>query len=215
MTRSCFNPRSPCGERLFSPKNVVEGQGFQSTLPVWGATVRYDHSYSQGLVSIHAPRVGSDLPFRSLRSCLSCFNPRSPCGERRAKDLERLPETESFNPRSPCGERPEAWGSGPTDPGFNPRSPCGERQQRCTDFSFASSAKRVFFVIFSKLGAIFRGSAEKGGGISFLDWCEPPGGNMGTWRSRSENQGVFGRIGGFTAKVFYFLFVLIAKVVES
>ena len=38
---------------------------------------------------------------------------------------------------------------------------------------------------------------------------------MGAWRSRSENQGVFGRIGGFTAKVFYFLFVLIAKVVES
>jgi len=70
-------------------------------------------------------------------------------------------------------------------------------------------------VIFSKLGAIFRGSAEKGGGISFLDRCEPPGGNMGAWRSRSENQGVFGRIGGFTAKVFYFLFVLIAKVVES
>ena len=98
---------------------------------------------------------------------------------------------------------------------FNPRSPCGERQQRCIDFSFASSAKRGFFVIFSKLGAIFRGSAEKGGGISFLDRCEPPGGNMGTWRSRSENQGVFGRIGGFTAKVFYFLFVLIAKVVES
>ena len=75
--------------------------------------------------------------------------------------------------------------------------------------------KGYFFVIFSKLGAIFRGLAEKGGGISFLDRCEPSGGNMGTWRSRSENQGVFGRIGGFTAKVFYFLFVLIAKVVES
>ena len=39
---SCFyfNPRSPCGER---PSGTVEGSTasiFQSTLPVWGATVR-------------------------------------------------------------------------------------------------------------------------------------------------------------------------------
>ena len=35
-----FNPRSPCGERRFVlcfPRNIPK---FQSTLPVWGATVR-------------------------------------------------------------------------------------------------------------------------------------------------------------------------------
>ena len=81
-SRCDFNPRSPCGERQRFRRLRVCGVRFQSTLPVWGATeeqpypvaarhisihaprvgsdVRYDHSYSQGIISIHAPRVGSD-----------------------------------------------------------------------------------------------------------------------------------------------------------
>ena len=35
---------------------------FQSTLPVWGATDNGSLSGISGEVSIHAPRVGSDLP---------------------------------------------------------------------------------------------------------------------------------------------------------
>ena len=34
------------------------------------------------------------------------FNPRSPCGERRARRLDKGCR-DYFNPRSPCGERPE------------------------------------------------------------------------------------------------------------
>ena len=33
-------------------------------------------------ISIHAPRVGSDRPFRAILSGHRNFNPRSPCGER-------------------------------------------------------------------------------------------------------------------------------------
>ena len=55
---------------------------FQSTLPVWGATSFGAH----------------------LECALTSFNPRSPCGERRASgDLWAI--CDSFNPRSPCGER--------------------------------------------------------------------------------------------------------------
>ena len=34
-----FNPRSPCGERLRQVIKVSPGRLFQSTLPVWGATL--------------------------------------------------------------------------------------------------------------------------------------------------------------------------------
>ena len=55
-----FNPRSPCGERPAIQKEAERWKVFQSTLPVWGATI-YDilgNVFSH--ISIHAPRVGSD-----------------------------------------------------------------------------------------------------------------------------------------------------------
>ena len=56
---------------------------FQSTLPVWGATVEIGRARLYDIeVSIHAPRVGSDNADRWLYEQLTSFNPRSPCGER-------------------------------------------------------------------------------------------------------------------------------------
>ena len=78
-----FNPRSPCGERRKIRRAVMrdlcisihapragsdrlrgedgwEGEIFQSTLPVRGATlVRHVAGIGNG-ISIHAPRAGSD-----------------------------------------------------------------------------------------------------------------------------------------------------------
>ena len=78
-----FNPRSPCGERQVHKVMLAYRLGFQSTLPVWGATTGFVNSpnvdgfqstppASGGAtppwecghtqeISIHAPRVGSDL----------------------------------------------------------------------------------------------------------------------------------------------------------
>jgi len=104
---SCFNPRSPCGERhrkkchkhpLIPFQSTLPvwgatlGNGefrsrlfmFQSTLPVWGATKRRRLWKTLPIqVSIHAPRVGSDTSFERLANRVTRFNPRSPCGERR------------------------------------------------------------------------------------------------------------------------------------
>ena len=55
-----FNPRSPCGERQRHRKNVPIWMTFQSTLPVWGATGNGTGLYVVQMISIHAPRVGSD-----------------------------------------------------------------------------------------------------------------------------------------------------------
>ena len=55
-----FNPRSPCGERPRVRKTVFPKSLFQSTLPVWGATEIVPHLVPDFIISIHAPRVGSD-----------------------------------------------------------------------------------------------------------------------------------------------------------
>ena len=56
---------------------------FQSTLPVWGATRPPVPRLRAYLISIHAPRVGSDRGSCPRWFSLRDFNPRSPCGERR------------------------------------------------------------------------------------------------------------------------------------
>ena len=59
-TPQSFNPRSPCGERRDQQARHDGSTKFQSTLPVWGATVVQTGLPPDVTVSIHAPRVGSD-----------------------------------------------------------------------------------------------------------------------------------------------------------
>ena len=130
---SNFNPRSPCGER---PKQK--------------------HQHNQLLkISIHAPRVGSDLhdrdtnptgePFQSTLPVwgatglaleygvvldISIHAPRVGSDDSRREIHTKFGD---FNPRSPCGERRTARPGSPPGPrNFNPRSPCGERPARPT-----------------------------------------------------------------------------------
>ena len=85
--RGHFNPRSPCGERPVIPSDwAVTSVTFQSTLSLRRATV-------------------NRLLFRYNQDN---FNPRSPCGERLFNCC--IPLTfDNFNPRSPCGERLQAF----------------------------------------------------------------------------------------------------------
>ena len=105
---------------------------FQSTLPVWGATTQLRIKRGITQISIHAPRVGSDINSSQVNMQFKHFNPRSPCGERRDR-WPLLPSVRNFNPRSPCGERLCRKCLRPLPGHFNPRSPCGERQQTCTN----------------------------------------------------------------------------------
>ena len=60
VTNSNFNPRSPCGERRSCRLSWRCPPVFQSTLPVWGATLHAAIALPKVSISIHAPRVGSD-----------------------------------------------------------------------------------------------------------------------------------------------------------
>ena len=59
-----FNPRSPHGERPGTTAPTATYGQFQSTLPARGATRDGDGGDLMEVISIHAPRTGSD-PFRA------------------------------------------------------------------------------------------------------------------------------------------------------
>ena len=85
-----FNPRSPWGERLRAFNPVFGQLLFQSTLPMGGATEGPSVVNDIQMISIHAPRGGSD----SLNDVIYCshrdFNPRSPWGERLGEIGDKL-----------------------------------------------------------------------------------------------------------------------------
>ena len=55
-----FNPRAPCGARHALDLSEALLLAFQSTRPVWGATIKPIAELAYEGVSIHAPRVGRD-----------------------------------------------------------------------------------------------------------------------------------------------------------
>ena len=61
--------------------------GFQPTLPLRGATSSGGPRLRSARVSTHAPLAGSDPGWRGCADRFSCFNPRSPCGERLCRQL--------------------------------------------------------------------------------------------------------------------------------
>ena len=79
---------------------------FQSTLPGWGATGRHGPATVVRRISIHAPRMGSDVPAMTGFTpwmVISIHAPRM--GSDRDHHTQRLLRRH-FNPRSPDGERP-------------------------------------------------------------------------------------------------------------
>ena len=165
-----FNPRAPCGARrstrsvmptfasisIHAPRVgrdlmvtvAVEQRSFQSTRPVWGATIdNYTFlaaSQFQSTRPVWGATIGSTLCRRRGRY----FNPRAPCGARRFPDHAKTVKGISihaprvgrdrvhrrvrfqhcnFNPRAPCGARRRLARRMPCVQNFNPRAPCGAR----------------------------------------------------------------------------------------
>ena len=101
-----FNPRSPCGERRYRSSFIWWRQQFQSTLPVWGATFRVHRQTHPPPISIHAPRVGSDVLRRIIHHLWKEFQSTLPVWGATLCMFYLFLYLRNFNPRSPCGERP-------------------------------------------------------------------------------------------------------------
>ena len=102
---SYFNPRSPCGERLYVQHADWDDPLFQSTLPLRGATLPVSDSTRSVLISIHAPLAGSDgrVPYARHSHTISIHAPLAGSDD---KCDDGAASICYFNPRSPCGERP-------------------------------------------------------------------------------------------------------------
>ena len=147
-----FNPRIPCGMRPILLTIHPRLRRFQSTHPVWDATILQGFVVAERGVSIHASRVGCDHPQSARGYDALRFNPRIPCGmrlygywldptpknvsihaSRVGCDQDRLGNAGSgkgFNPRIPCGMRLPGPGRSALLGCFNPRIPCGMRLAR-------------------------------------------------------------------------------------
>ena len=100
-----FNPRPPCGGRL-SPfrKNFLPDQ-FQSTPPVWGATVLSANAWKTPMRFQSTPPVwGATSRSQGNKGYAQHFNPRPPCGGRLRWYLSQV-TTWRFQSTPPCGGR--------------------------------------------------------------------------------------------------------------
>ena len=79
-----FNPRSPHGERRFSPSAIARGSYFNPRSPHGERPDCRGIPLRRG-ISIHAPRTGSDTDRTAASRIWMDFNPRSPHGERLRK----------------------------------------------------------------------------------------------------------------------------------
>ena len=123
-----FNPRSPCGERQLIRFLVEKLVLISIHAPRVGSDSLHNVVTLIDIeISIHAPRVGSDSAPSPPGGGTKYFNPRSPCGERhdyvRSGTDARLISIHA--PRVGSDSAPSPPGGGTKY--FNPRSPCGER----------------------------------------------------------------------------------------
>ena len=150
-----FNPRAPCGARQHNNKDGKTNKKFQSTRPVWGATLNLIPMGSaikdfnprapcgarpaaeagkaeKTKISIHAPRVGRDFLFVGMViiSVISIHAPRVGRDRRWSSTRRRR---QYFNPRAPCGARRGHSMTSKPARHFNPRAPCGARPRRCRE----------------------------------------------------------------------------------
>ena len=108
-----FNPRSPDGERLPSVRPHTPIRGISIHAPRMGSDLPAGRGDHHRQISIHAPRMGSDAFMMASNRLSGDFNPRSPDGERQTTPSRHTQQWD-FNPRSPDGERlnPKLWKRG-------------------------------------------------------------------------------------------------------
>ena len=123
-----FNPRTPCGVRLYNTSERANVASISIHAPLAGCdkNLKTDQMYAE--ISIHAPLAGCDAGGRQvcyLPRRISIHAPLAGCDTLADKLTE--PSGPDFNPRTPCGVRLLLMGIRKIWIYFNPRTPCGVR----------------------------------------------------------------------------------------
>ena len=101
---SIHAPRVGCDYRILG--DTQQSHRFQSTHPVWGATLGLVYLRCPVQFQSTHPVWGATICEMDFRQEISNFNPRTPCGVRRASSSPTGSMRRYFNPRTPCGVRP-------------------------------------------------------------------------------------------------------------
>ena len=146
-----FNPRAPCGARLYYARMAVATPtisihaprvgrdlhrlavavvvaAFQSTRPVWGATFLCIFLRPTSAISIHAPRVGRDRAdgHHAQHESISIHAPR--VGRDVCSSVFRRQHGQFQSTRPVWGATRGGHRLGGHQRYFNPRAPCGARR---------------------------------------------------------------------------------------
>ena len=100
-----FNPRAPCGARRNVDTFKAWIAQFQSTRPVWGATIGVGIGLPINFISIHAPRVGRDGTCAAVSRSQQIFQSTRPVWGATVPAAQLTVIHRYFNPRAPCGAR--------------------------------------------------------------------------------------------------------------
>ena len=123
-----FNPRSPHGERRDWRAEPAATPRFQSTLPARGATKHIAHILAILVISIHAPRTGSDQGFAPSLKWNQLFQSTLPArGATSRGGTKQSPGRFQSTLPARGATTSDSAGTG-TSADFNPRSPHGERR---------------------------------------------------------------------------------------
>ena len=123
-----FNPRTPCGVRPVKAWAVFgHEKTFQSTHPVWGATIASTVSLSGGENFNPRTPCGVRRPTSSPRAALMPFQSTHPVWGATGDPVSRRTflVISIHAPRVGCDGRTDLPAGGHSD--FNPRTPCGVR----------------------------------------------------------------------------------------
>ncbi len=123
-----FNPRSPCGERLWLLGILVKQFDFNPRSPCGERPLTALAALLWSLISIHAPRAGSDVEFPDKSDpyqYISIHAPRAGSDEGDPTQMAQKYQISIHAPRAGSDLRRQTVFCVRTD--FNPRSPCGER----------------------------------------------------------------------------------------
>ena len=124
-----FQPTRPLRGATIGPLvDLTNLKPFQPTRPLRGATALVLFFSALSLISTHAPLAGRDNYYDMEDTDYEYFNPRAPCGARRATAVSTK-RGGRFQPTRPLrGATPTTAAGGLETLYFNPRAPCGARQ---------------------------------------------------------------------------------------
>ena len=210
---------------------------FQSTPPVWGATLsriiirplqnfnprppcggrrgRYLFHPQCHCISIHAPRVGGDLIFCHKEGAqhISIHAPR--VGGDRAPERFRL-RYGYFNPRPPCGGRPgNPGGAAPAVRDFNPRPPCGGRRQKQLKIQAVLVKNRQFLQISSSNSYPILKNKVASLQIILQNLVRDLGDFLRAYVSHLKHQYIFWVVGCLYSKMLDLVFIAVSQVIKT